>query len=228
MEIMNKKRTIIKKIILIGGFFCSTFAVAQCPKPLNNLDIKIMMSPLVYDYSKTSKQMQSLEGQANPNLLGLYNGEKSVEINPLIEASGVRGGPACGAITKLNINIKVKPVIYISREAQQFSCTRQRTEQHEQLHYQFEVNALNRLKPYIQDLSKKYFGMNFAVNSEVELLNINKQRSNSFLNEVQQYMKSTTEPLHAKIDNPENYKFESSYCSYQENVAITKLLQMKL
>src|ERR1700712_4557952 len=77
---MKKK---ILQLLGLGIFFIGKSVFAQqCPQPLNNLDIQINMNPLQYEYGYTSVQMESIRGNANPNLLGLFSGAKSINIQP--------------------------------------------------------------------------------------------------------------------------------------------------
>jgi Fe-S cluster assembly iron-binding protein IscA len=184
------------------------------------------MAPLKHDYRYTSRQMQDLEGQPNPNLLGLYSGSKNIVVEPTIESYGLPG-KYCSAVTSLNVNINIEPIIYISKEAQQYACTKLRTEQHELLHHQFEVNVASKSKPHIEQMVIKYFGSQFNITDRSQLKNLVSPRSTALLEEIQLFFSTHTSPMHAKIDNPENYKIESSYCSYQENLQIDKILKMR-
>ncbi len=216
-----------KKINLFGLLLLlPLISYSQCPRPLNNLQVNINMAPLKHDYRYTSRQMQDIEGQPNPNLLGLYSGSKKIVVEPTIESYG-SPGKYCSAITAINVNINISPIIYISREAQQFACTKQRTEQHELLHHQFEVNVASKAKPHIEQMVFKHFGNQFIVTDRNLIKNLINPKSTALLDEIQLFFTTHTSPLHSKIDNPENYKIESSYCSYQENLQIDKMLKMR-
>lgn len=202
--------------------------MAQCPTQSPNIDINVSMTPITYNYDYTSRQMQELEGQKNPNLLGLYSGKKNFNIKTNIETSSINGKISCVNVTQVLVSVNISPTIYISKESQQFECTKQRTVQHEQQHLQFEVNVASKAKPIIEQIIKKYYiGQSFPTNSELEIKKMSDYKSNSATNEIQYFLKKSTSNLHASIDSDENYKKESSYCSNQENVVINKLLQMK-
>lgn len=225
---MNKK---LLKLLGLGIFLINSLAYAQqCPKPLGNFDVQVNMAPIRYEYSYTSRQIESVKGNKNPNLLGLFNSDALINVQPSFKVTPLGQNYYCMTVSSLLVKIQINPVIYIAREAQQFSCTKQRVEQHELLHYQFEVNTAARAKPFIIDLGNNYFSQVFYVSNQEEVDKISsllKKKNSDFINAIGHHFVSSTNALHSKIDSRQNYEYESSFCSVQENSTLHKLLSLK-
>ncbi len=218
---------------LLGlGLFCigsSAFA-QQCPQPLGNMDIQVSMTPLKYEYQYTSRQIQSVKGNANPNLLGLFSGGKHIHIQPSYKIVPLAPNKYCMVVSSATVKVTMNPIIYIAREAQQFPCTKQRVEQHELLHFQFETNAAAKAKPYIENILYNQLNQVFYVSNQQEVNQVSellKARGNQVMNEISEYFENSTSRLHAQIDSEANYKYESSFCSVSENQMLHKLLELK-
>jgi hypothetical protein len=223
-----------KNILNLLGFslFLASHQVfaQQCPQPLTKLDVQLNMAPLKYEYEYTSRQIQNVKGNVNPNLLGLFSGAKSINVQPSYKIVPISQNQYCMVVSSAVVRININPIIYIARESQQFPCTKQRVEQHELLHFQFEVNSASRAKAYIESIANNYYGQIFYVFNQQEINQVSevlRTRSSKFINEISDYFERSTNPLHAQIDSQENYKYESSFCSVQENVMIHKLLDLK-
>ena len=210
----------IKLLITLGLILTSLNSYAGCLTPLKNVDIKILMHPIQYYYNYSSKEIQKIEGNVEPNLLGVYISKRTVSIDPQYLLIKKDGEPFCVATDSFQTIISIYPSIYISKESQQFACTKQRTEQHELMHYQFEKHALSQIKPYIEGLVQKYYGKTFYADKEEDVNKVVNVANNFFLQELKNLMKDAVMPLQAKIDNEENYKIESSYCSFKENMLL--------
>lgn len=216
----------------LGLLFTSsyTFAQQQCTQPLENLDVQLTMAPLKYEYQYTSRQIQSVKGNANPNLLGLFSGGKRIQLQPSYKMIPINQNQYCMIVSSVVVKVNINPIIYIAREAQQFPCTKQRVEQHELLHFQFEVNTISRAKPYIENMVRNYFNQTFYVTNQQEANQASqllKTRGSKLIDEVGEYFEKNTGPLHEQIDSQDNYKYEGSFCSVQENVMLHKLLDLK-
>jgi hypothetical protein len=219
------------KFLGLGIFFINHCAHAQeCPQPLGNLDIQVNMNPIHYEYGYTSRQIESVKGNKNPNLLGLFNSDALINVQPSFKVTSLGKNYYCMTVSSLIVKVNIHPIIYIAKEAQQFSCTKQRVEQHELLHYQFEVNTASKAKPFINNLANSYFNQPFYVTNQDEVDKISsilKKKSSDFINAIGQHFENSSNPLHAKIDSRQNYEYESSFCSVQENATLHKLLNLK-
>jgi hypothetical protein len=219
------------KLLILGGFLTNTPVYSQeCPKPLGNFDVQVNMTPIRYEYGYTSRQIESVKGNKNPNLLGLFSSDVLINVQPSFKVTPIGHNYYCMTVSSLLVKIKINPIIYIAREAQQFSCTKQRVEQHELLHYQFEVNTASRAKPFIINMGQNYFSQVFYVSNQEEVDKISsllKKKSSDFINAIGHHFESSTNALHAKIDSRQNYEYESSFCSVQENATLHKLLNLK-
>lgn len=221
----------VSKLLGLILFVMSTHSLAQqCPQPLGNLDVQINVEPLRYEYQYTSRQIQSVKENTNQTLLGLYSGNKAINIQPSFKITQLAPNSYCMSVSSSLVRVNITPIIYIAKESQQFPCTKQRVEQHELLHFQFELNAASKAKSIIEKMANKYFNQQFYVLNQQEVNQVSdilKKRGNDFMNEIGNYFEKNTTPLHDKIDSQENYKYESSFCSVQENAMLNKLLELK-
>ena len=217
----------IKLLVALTAVFLSGHTFAQCPIPLEKLDVQITMFPLKYEYGYTSHQIQTIQQQKSFNLLGLYTAHKQVNIRPYAESVAINNSNSCASVTNLSIIVAIAPVIYISKEAQRYKCTQERVIQHELLHHQFEINVALKAKPIVEHFGKKHFYQSFMAKNQNEIRNHLNIKTHALIGDIQKYLKDTTKYLHAQIDTPANYNKESEYCSNEENASISGLLNIQ-
>lgn len=225
--------TIKLKIFLSLVIISINSYAATCPLELfpsdNNAIISVQGNSLKYDYSKTSREIRSLPSNVNMHqnskLLGLFSSKKRYSIQPEFLTYGTPQIGYCISLKKITVTIETQPTIFISREAQQFSCTKHRTEQHELLHYKFDSQGLDMYTKQINNQMKGLFNKHFYFNSKEEISLFFKQMSDHYFSEESKAMNSYAQPFHEQLDSEENYKRESSYCSYNENYRLHELLR---
>lgn len=208
------------------------FAKQSCPIKLNNPNIIISVSneKINYNYNKTSRELRGISDDIDSednykHLLGVFKNNKIQKINPQISFYGSDNIGYCLVFTKINVDIEGEPTIFISREAQRFACTKHRTEQHELLHYKFDQEALERYVNYLNKDLKRLFKNHFYFRNKQEISSFVESVSKQYLDISKEFSNKYATPLHKKIDTNENYKQESSYCSYQENYLLQKMLE---
>lgn len=207
----------------------------SCPIPLNTPIILIEASndKINYDHSKTSRELMSIasnnisSGHNTNNLLGLFTNKKKYLINPEYTTYGHESLGFCLALKQIKVTIEAQPTIFISREVQNFSCSKHRTEQHELLHYKFDQEALNKYVDYLHQDLARLFKQHFYFRTKQDINNFMSDVSQQYLNIGEQFVNNYARPLHDKIDSTENYRQESTYCSYQENYKLQKLLEKR-
>ncbi len=217
----------------MGLWFSSSVNAATCPIPLSssvNINVQNITSNIKYNYEYTSRQIKGMDNEnanfSTSNLLGIFKSNKHFQIKPAYTTYGNEQIGYCIAIKQIDFIIKNSPEIYISREAQQFACTKHRTEQHELLHYKFDNATTESLKPYLINSFSKLFSQHFYFKNQDEIKMFVEKTNQYYLKLSSNFIAEKNKPLHDQIDTTDNYKKESSYCSYQENVSLTKLLQM--
>lgn len=190
----------------------------------SKFNINVNVVPIKYDYSKTSNEIKRIPNIKTNNdsqyLLGAYIPSLSVGLNyqGMRESSFSR---VCNKVVSMNVTLKLESTIFIAKEIQPFSCTLNRTLQHENTHFNFEKESLEVGVDYLKRSLEPVFS----------------QKIYSSGNEYEQYMKSQLDILqkntlnliennaskkHAIIDNVENYKKESLLCSSAEHEIVAK------
>lgn len=228
----------IKNMLFLSiTLFCvNSFSQTKCQAPIfsPNLDVQILNAELQTDYGLSSAQLKTLStkhknndsNSPKTNLLGLYQNAKTYKMRPIyIHQRNLKTGTYCAALEKIVLQVVNNPKIYISKEAQMFSCTKHRTEQHELLHYKFDFSAIDELKPFLLTRLNKFFSKHLHFRTEQEMRDFFDTLVQNSLVLSNEFMNQKTNHLHEQIDNEENYIKESSYCSYEENVKLTKALR---
>ena len=111
----------------------------------SKFNIDVVIVPIKYDYSKTSSQIKSIPN-IHPDLeyryiLGAYIPILSLGANYKIMKEN-SFGKTCTKITSMNVTLKLESTIYLAQEIQPFSCTLNRTLEHEKTHFNFEKESL--------------------------------------------------------------------------------------
>lgn len=223
--------------IMLGLISIPSFAqkTSKCPIPLRTpiIFIDLSKNSIKYDKSKTSRELLSIassnisSGHNSNNLLGLFTNRKKYFISPEYSIYGNDSMGYCVSFKQIKVNIETEPTIFISREAQTFSCSKHRTEQHELLHYKFDQEALNKYVEYLHKDLARLFAQHFYFKSKQDINNFMSDVSQQYLSIGEQFVNNYARPLHDKIDSTENYQQESTYCSYQENYNLQKLLEKR-
>lgn len=219
----------MKKILSIIGFliFASSVNAQSCPvQPNNFATIELLSNPVIFDYSKTSNEIRSISN--NEHLLGLYVAKRRFMIQPALRASKTgNSSPWCGVVESLKLSVILEPVIYISREAQQFPCTLKRVQEHEMMHHNFEIRSQVQSQPFLENVIRSKYRNTFRFYSEAEGKDYLTQLNKKAVEEITNFYEKNSEVLHARIDTQENYRFESLACSGEENLQLMRLLQQR-
>lgn len=201
--------------------FCS-FA-QQCPQSVLNPQIDVVINNIQIDQQKTASQLKAISTNPLHEPIGLYRGNRMIHIEPFYQIRGYSFG-ICSKISELKLKIELSPVVYISKEAQQFKCTYDRVYEHEMTHFKIEVNALNKLKISIGDYISKKYSNPISTYNEKEIKNYINEMNKASMSYIYNFLEVETLPFHQAIDTTENYRHEGKKCSYQENVSLSQLL----
>lgn len=190
----------------------------------SKFNINVTVSPVKYDYSKTSNQIKTIPNIKTSNesqyLLGAYIPLLSVGLN----YQNVREqsfSHTCNKIATMNVNLKLDSTIFIAKEIQPFSCTLNRTIQHENSHYTFEKQGVEVGVEYLRKslepvFSKKFYG------SPTEFTSFMKQQMDILQRNTLNLIENYSGKRHSAIDTMENYRKESQLCSNTEHEMIAR------
>lgn len=207
--------------IVIGFFLNNAWADCDVTSKFN-IDVDIV--PIKYDYSKTSAEIKRIPNIKTNNdsqyLLGAYIPLLSVGLN----YQGMREGSfgrTCHKIVQMNVKLKLESTIFIAKEIQQFSCTLNRTLQHENMHFQFQKESIDLGVDYLKKNLEPVFSQKIYTSEQEYSQHIKGQLQvlqKNTLNVIENYASKR----HSSIDNPDNYKKESQLCSSAEQQMIAK------
>lgn len=202
--------------IILSLFFNNVWADCDVASKFN---IDVVISPINYDYSKTSAQIRSIPNihpdSDSQYILGAYIPVVSIGLN----YKGMKEdtlGKTCNKVTAINVTLQLESTIYIAQEIQQFSCTLNRTLQHEKTHFNFEKDSIPAGVDYLKQNFEPIFSQKMYLPQEQYTQYIKGQLSilqQNVLNLIQ----NSAGQLHATIDNKANYQRESSLCSNIEH-----------
>lgn len=197
----------------------------NCNEKIINPDIYVKLNPLKIDQEKNVSYLRSPAMSEGHSPIGMYMGNKEIKIAPTYTLNKrLFSSGMCAQLNSVKINIEINPVIYISTEAQQYACTKQRVYEHEMTHYNIDMKAVDKVSDYLKKEVLENYTSALIVSNEAEINARMDKLNNQIIKSGFEYIKSESSPFHARLDTPENYKKESTYCSEIENVALTGLI----
>ncbi len=193
-----------------------------CEQKKQDIDIKFESSYgyLTYNNSKDSAHLASIDENKNHNgkVLGLTVPDPTVEINVGTQVYDF-GEYACIVPAKVDVFFGYEnPIIYISREIRGNQCRREQVLRHEQTHHQINILALEYFLPQMKNLITKEINdlQPILINKNEEKLD---GQTDKIKDKLVQRMTSLVEQFskflvmeQKKLDNDENYQFESTIC----------------
>lgn len=186
-----------------------------------NIDVNVV--PIQYDYSKTSSEIKRIPNIKTNNdsqyLLGAYIPSLSIGLN----YQGIREGMVrtCNKVIKMNVTLKLESTIFIAKEIQPFSCTLNRTLQHENTHFKFQKESLDVGVDYLKKSLEPVFSQKIYA-SEQEYSQYIKGQMQILQKNTLNLIENYAGKRHASIDNVENYTKESQLCSSAEQQMVAK------
>ena len=204
----------------------NSLATKQCRQQMNNnppiIDITYNYGELRYDTTKTSAELEKIHDKSKP-IYGQMHGLTQTSPKLLIETK-INGqqinDKACFYPERVKISISYSPILYIMKDLKPGSCKFNLTLRHEQTHLDISHLALKefakKLKkqvplivkdigPLVKNLSNE----NDDTKQAAKEIN---QAYNKQIEVLFELFKKTLEEENGKIDNAENYSFESSLC----------------
>lgn len=196
-----------------------------CSNRLPQYEITYTEDPIDYHLDKRSRDLIS-EFNKSEYTLGYFHSTLTVGKRSIF-TTFTDNKNSCTDLTKLQLNLQFKPIIYISKEAQSFKCTFDRTITHEHTHYQIEKSSFLMLLQKIDVIVKKHFddfNDKKYINRDAEM----DIRLNALINDINLTLESQTKLQHSLLDTEENYVKESQVCDEKENELLDRLFQLDL
>lgn len=203
----------------------NVMSAENCNEKVINPEINVNINPLKVDWERSVNYLRLTSISEGHNPIGMYTGTKEIKIAPTYTINKrLFGSGVCAQLNTIKINIDVSPVIYISTEAQQYACTKKRVYEHEIMHYNIDIKAINKASDYLKNQVRQNYTSALIVANNTEINEKMGELNNLIIKAVFEYIRNESSPFHEKLDTTENYKKESTYCSDMENIALTELI----
>lgn len=216
-------------IILISiheNCFAKTDDTQLCANVLPKYEITYNESPIEYRLDKRARDLRS-EFDANEYTLGYFHSNLNIEKQSVFTTFKEKKNKnnTCTELTELQLKLSFQPTIFITKEAQSFNCTFERTIRHENTHYTIEKKAFMNLLKRIDGLVKKHFDdfNNQKYSDNEKEMDI---RANNLINEINSFLELQTKPKHSYLDTEENYNNEAKVCDSIENKMLDRLFYL--
>ena len=206
-------------------FFCSKSFAADCSAVNINPTIKVTSSygKLSYDTSKNIEEITTMAKNFNLVESGLFaSGLSTVNVNfdITINTLGQLIGDSeyCVIPTEVTIFIGLdSPTIYVSNNISENSCEHHVILRHEKTHQQINKTTLEYYLPFFKDAALKIIKdikpIKISDIKEIEQSTASLTKLyNSKMTKLVDFIKREMIIEQKKLDNPENYHFESTLC----------------
>lgn len=211
------------------------FAFAQnCPNSQAHFNVNIIMKPVTYENNHNIQYISSLLTNKNSSFIQLNPGFYTVGLTKPNKSANItyRMQPGlttinnekmfCAKIVSLDFTLTVDTKVYLASELQGLPCSYNNILNHENTHVAIEKNSLDQLRKDIGPLLLSKFDSVIYAKTHQQLYDIYEQHRLELISTVYQSLKDYTEPLHAVLDNKENYLKESLVCSVSESQELYK------
>ena len=194
-----------------------------CASVLPKYEITYTESPIDYRLDKRARDLRA-EFNADEYTLGYFHSNLNIEKQSFF-TTFTDNKNNCTELTGLELNLSFQPTIFITKEAQSFRCTFDRTIKHEHTHYKIEKTAFLTLlqkidgivKKHFDDFNKKHYKNN---DKEMDI------RVQKLMDEINEFLELQTRLQHSLLDTEENYTNESKVCDAQENSILDRLFEL--
>ena len=208
----------------------------ECLKFVDAPEVVITTSygKLRYDHENSRKTINRLylnnnriRGKAKTLSAGLTNGlsnfEYKININSKVQKKTIPSGITCVYPTLVNLYFGVgeDPVIYIAREYDEGTCMYKLVLRHEQTHQQIAQSVMESYLPVVKEkflevvknnvIASRSYNINISTATNM-LKNIYAEALNDILLEIE----AKTKTEQNKLDNEENYEYETAICREQD------------
>lgn len=213
----------LKKLIIPFIFLGFNHAWADCDIT-SKFNINVNVEPVKYNYNYNSVSIKNMPNIKTFNesqyLLGAYIPVLSVGVNSKTFREQSFSG-TCYKIAEMNVTLRLESSIYLAREIQPFSCSLNRTINHENTHFRFQKEAVDIGVEYLRKNLEPAFSQKFY-GSPQEFDNFIKKQMTIIQNNTLNIIENNARPKHASIDTSANYKAESTVCSNSERDMVAR------
>ena len=214
-------------MLIFSSFFSSSaFCNDECSNIQINPKVTVLSSynKLTIDKTKTKQEVTTLAKENNHLENGVFaNGLSNTNIKFYIElkTSSIKTDNSKYCIIPDEVTVFLgfdSPIIYISKELQEGSCEYNIVLNHEKTHQQINKKILDFYLPLFKSASttiikntKAFYTENISDNEKIlqDYIAIYNQK----LTPLVDFIKNEIITEQKKLDNPENYKYESLICS---------------
>lgn len=194
-----------------------------CASVLPKYDITYTETPINYRLDKRARDLRT-EFDANEYTLGYFHSNLNIE-KQIFFTTFTDNKNKCTELIGLELNLSFQPNIFITKEAQSFRCTFERTIKHEHTHYKIEKTAFLTLLQKIDSMVKKHFDdfnkKNYK-NKDKEM----DIRIKNLIDDINEFLELQTKLQHSILDTEENYQNESKVCDNKENTMLDRLFEL--
>lgn len=211
----------------IGQFFSQA-----CPNQTPEYEVNFTQKPITQNFNLSSSQIVRIrDNQGNvqqqaidERTLGLFTDKFEVSTFALYNYAAV-ANQSCKSVRRVIINITFTPNLYVAREAQGFSCTFKRVQEHEMKHFAISTQAFENLKQNISSLIRPYYDtLPIVYNNAQDYQRVFYERSNLVNQTLENYLNTLKLPGNSQLDNRANYLQEEKLCSPEENRTLKRML----
>lgn len=201
------------------------------PKDCSFINVDFQLNyhsePIQWERNKSVNELETIAKTYGEewDTLGLYRGRLKLQGTPLMYIQQIGNNSFCLSIPKMNLTLVQEPTIYIAKESQKFNCTRSRIEQHELMHHDFSMNAIEKSIPYIKAQALGQLGKPIKGFSEQDVTQQASIEIRRFIETSQKYIEQITKRANATIDTKENYIKEAKMCDEREQREILSLVK---
>lgn len=212
--------------MLIFSCFLSKNAYALTCKDIKSdvlVFVEYSFGKLNYDFSKTTSEITSMAKnfdlvKTNHIAEGLSTINLNYDISVYTQTQQINDKNFCAVPVKVNVSIVIEnPTIYISNSLEKDSCKYNIVMRHEKTHQQINIKTLEYylpiLKAAITNIIKKQNNIPITDINRLDQATI--QITEKYTKDIKpliDYIKKEISQQQQRLDNMENYKFESKLC----------------
>lgn len=199
---------------------------AVCPKITPTFTVEYAETPILYDTSISSKELQKIY-KNKESTLGYFHSNLIIEkTSTFTQYEEESNNNTCLELSHIRFKLLFKPSIFISSDVKKYDCTFARVLDHENQHYLIERKGIRAVLERIQPIIRHEI-LNFNNQNDE-----NKESKNERLDEhIQSIVDSIYNSLddentnkHNMLDSEDNYMQEANLCSPEENEKIFNII----
>ncbi len=209
---------------IIAGIFASMMSCPQGDKV--NVNVELSQAQLKVNNSKSQRRLSKLRTISNsphyngkfPIVSGITDSRIKMEYD-LIFSTSTNSilKQSCLFIKDINVRISYAPTMYIAKRHKPNTCRYQQVYDHETKHINVDIDTINRMAPYMQDVAastaEKWLYPKPVKSSEMESIRQKiSAKINSNLNKAMNVMRLHLSEKQKEVDTMKEYDRISTSC----------------